>query len=267
MLDPDTGKIDPTTFGWDNRLTGGALLGTSISRTITDGLTIDATTGMAFMLGFSKGMQYSGMDREGGAGNLPGTSVALTNCFASTYSFMMSIDTMGHNFSTISDVAGSFKGFDVAVIDPMHIFADAVVAFEMCEFGSIVNSWKNMAGLDYASIVDTATRQLLVIMVDSPEARTEIGKMKGAAECAKNAKDDYDAEVAKDEKKKKEEEEWEEFGNENSGDDNFDSLAADPEAAAREAGKCFDAVDRYAIGEISGKIFAHFFNNELKPLI
>ena len=266
MMDPETGEIDPTTFGWDNRLTGGALLGSSISRTITDGLTINASTPMAYMLGFSKGMQYSGMEREGSP-DLPGTSVALTNCFASTYSIMSSIETMGYNFKTRSDEAGSFKGFDIAIIDPLHIFADTVVCFEMCEFGSIVNSWKNMAGLDFASIVDTVTRQLLVIMIDSPEARTEIGKMKGAAECAKSAKDDYDAEVKKDEKKKAEEEEWEEFGKENSGDNNFDSFAADPEAAAREAAKCFDTVDRYAIGEISGKIFAHFFNNELKPLI
>ena len=27
MYDPETGRIDPSRFGWDNRLTGGAPLG------------------------------------------------------------------------------------------------------------------------------------------------------------------------------------------------------------------------------------------------
>ena len=58
MMDPETGKVDPTTFGWDNRVTGGKRLGSSISYTITPGFTIDATTTMAYWLGFSKGMQY-----------------------------------------------------------------------------------------------------------------------------------------------------------------------------------------------------------------
>ena len=65
-----------------------------------------------------------------------------------------------------------------------------------------------MAGLDVAAIVDTMTRQLLVIFLESPEAREEIGKMKDAAECAVKVKEDFD----KKEAKKEEEEEWEEFG-------------------------------------------------------
>lgn len=64
MIDPVTGQVDPTTFGWDNRLTGGKRLGSSISVTITPGLTIDAVTNMAFALGFSKGMQYDGLERD-----------------------------------------------------------------------------------------------------------------------------------------------------------------------------------------------------------
>ena len=64
MHDPLTGKIDPSTFGWDNRRTGGGLLGASISRTIGPGLTIDASTVMAYWLGFAKGMQYSALERD-----------------------------------------------------------------------------------------------------------------------------------------------------------------------------------------------------------
>lgn len=94
------------------------------------------------------------------------------------------------------------------IIDPLHIFADTTVTYEMCEIGSIFNNVKNMAGLDVAAIVDTMTRQLLVIFLESPEAREEIGKMKDAAECAVKVKEDFD----KKEAKKEEEEEWEEFG-------------------------------------------------------
>merc|ERR1719232_883761 len=70
MLDEKTGLVDPKKFGRDNRLTGGKRLGSSISITITDGLTIDAATSMAYGLGFAKGMQYEGLARE--TDNLPG---------------------------------------------------------------------------------------------------------------------------------------------------------------------------------------------------
>lgn len=63
----ENGKIDPTRFGWDNRVTGGAPLGSSISRTIVPGLTIDATGFNAYMLGFTTGMAYNGLDRESAA--------------------------------------------------------------------------------------------------------------------------------------------------------------------------------------------------------
>ena len=66
------GRVDPTTFGWDNRHTGGAQLGSSVNklfgqalnRKITGGLTIDATTAAAYWMGFTVGMQYSGLARE-----------------------------------------------------------------------------------------------------------------------------------------------------------------------------------------------------------
>ena len=292
MINEKTGMVDPSTFGRDNRLTGGKRLGSSISITITDGLTIDAATGMAWALGFSKGMQYEGLSRE--TDNLPGTQAILTNCFAATYGFMTSVDIAGHNRKTITENPGQFKGFDVLVLDPTHIFADFVVGFEMCEFEKIVAMVKNNASLDYASIAETSSRFILVLMLESPEARDEIMKMRAAGECAKKVKEDYDRKAEQErkrkeeeEKKRKEEEEWQEFGNGDqpppdsstwdSDDDQdfsfladadvFNSEGPDAEASARAAASCFDAVNRYTIGEISGKLFAHLFNNELKPLV
>ena len=133
MYDEKTGRIDPKRFGWDNRLTGGAPLGSSMSTTIRPGLTIDATTGSAFVLGFAKGMQYKGLDRDS-VSDIAGSGTPLTNCFASTYALITSFDIAAYNMKTINSEPGTFKGFDVLVIDPTHILADIAVNFEMCEF-------------------------------------------------------------------------------------------------------------------------------------
>ena len=179
MLDEESGLVDPTKFGRDNRLTKGERLGSSISITITDGLTIDAATSMAYGLGFAKGMQYEGLARD--TDNLPGAQAILTNCFAATYGLFTSLDIAGYNRKTITDTAGSFKGFDVLVLDPTHIFADFVVSFEMCEYEKIISMVKNNLSLDYASIAETSSRFIMVLMIESPEARGEIQKIQQAA--------------------------------------------------------------------------------------
>jgi hypothetical protein len=66
MKDPLSGQVDPARFGWDNRVTGGAPLGSSIVVAITKELSIDASTVFAYWLGFVKGMQYTGLDRSEG---------------------------------------------------------------------------------------------------------------------------------------------------------------------------------------------------------
>jgi len=117
---------------------------------------------------------------------------------------------------------GTFRGFDVLVIDPVHIISDSMVNFEMCEIGKIIAMFKNNASLDYASIVDTSTRFILVLMFESPEARAEIMKIQEASKCANKVKQDYEKQAEKDKKDKDKEkdkdEQWEEFGGENSGD-------------------------------------------------
>ena len=281
MIDQETGQIDPTRFGWDNRLTGGAplgshirvpnlagirrgMMGQEISKTITEGLTIDATGTSAFWLGFTKGMQYNGLDR-GTVDNLPGSSTPLTNCFASMYSLITSFDTFGYNLSTINSEPGSFKGFDVLVIDPTHIIADTAVNYEMCEIGGILDQVKGMAGLDYAAIGDNLTRELLVLAVEQPKYAAEVKKMADGAKCAQGVAQDYQEEDAKDKKKKDDEDEFKDWDGDE-GDSNL-NFAADPEESAEAAVECFALVDRFTIGDLSGQLFASFFNNELKPLI
>lgn len=134
---------------------------------------------MAFALGFAKGMQYEGLRRE--SDNLGTTEAILTNCFACSYGFMTSLDIAGYNRATMWDTPGSFKGFDVLFIDPIKVFADGVVTFEMCEMKKILSMITNNASLDYASIAESTTRALMVIMMESPEARQEIMKVREAA--------------------------------------------------------------------------------------
>lgn len=100
------------------------------------------------------------------------------------YGFITSVDTFGLNLSTINSEPGSFKGFDVAVIDPTKILADFAVNYEMCEIGSILDQVKNMASLDWAAIGDNLTRELLVLAVETPEYAAEVKKMTAAATCA-----------------------------------------------------------------------------------
>jgi hypothetical protein len=185
MMKPGTNEIDPSRFGWDNKKTGGAPLGSNLSVTITSGLTIDGTTSTAFWLGFSKGMQYEGLKKaESETANLPGNDTPLTNCFASTYSLMTSLDNAGHNLKTINSEPGTFKGFDVLFIDPTHVLADFTVNWEMCEFDGIIEQFKLIAGLDYASIADNLSRQALVIAMEMPDGLDRIREFADAAKCA-----------------------------------------------------------------------------------
>lgn len=48
------------------------------------------------------------------------------------------LDTAAYNLKNMFAEAGSFKGFDVLVIDPSHIFMDVAVNYEMCEYGAII---------------------------------------------------------------------------------------------------------------------------------
>jgi hypothetical protein len=104
---------------------------------------------------------------------------------------MEQYDLMGYHLSTRGAVEGSNRIFDLLITDPTLILSNTVVAYEMCELDTILEQSKQMAGADWAAVADNATRQLLVIGMESPEARKEIKKMKAAAECAKGVYDDY----------------------------------------------------------------------------
>ena len=129
MFNEETGQIDPTRFGWDNKRTGGAPLGSNISVTIPGtNIVVDATLGSAFAMGFTTGMKYSGLDGDDQEG--PANDVTLTNCFASMYSYISTLDVFAYNWKHIADNPGSFNWFDVLAIDPIHVMADSTVLYE-----------------------------------------------------------------------------------------------------------------------------------------
>lgn len=93
------------------------------------GLTIDAATTSAFFLGFINGLQYEGLGTSEDA-ILPVDTVALTNCFASSYALVEDFDIAGYNISTFSAEPGTLKIFDVLAMDPAHILMDMTVEWE-----------------------------------------------------------------------------------------------------------------------------------------
>ena len=93
------------------------------------GLTIDAATTSAFFLGLINGLQYEGLGTSEDA-ILPVDTVALTNCFASSYALVEDFDIAGYNISTFSAEPGTLKIFDVLAMDPAHILMDMTVEWE-----------------------------------------------------------------------------------------------------------------------------------------
>lgn len=109
-----------------------------------------------------------------------------------------------------------------------------------------------MASLDYASIADNLTRELMVIFVESPEDRETIRQIYEAGNCAKGVAEESGV--------------LEESGEDDSFDewDSTFNTEVDYADTASKAAACTDNVDRYSVGKISGRLFAKFWANELK---
>lgn len=118
-----------------------------------------------------------------------------------------------------------------------------------------------MASIDYAAAGDNVTRELGVLMINNPEARKEMMKVREAGQCAQKVYEEYEEEASKDEDEDSTDgfDSWDE-------DDSL-NFAADPLASGQKGYKCFDLIDRFLIGEISGQLFGSFFAHELMPLI
>lgn len=146
---------------------------------------------------------------------------------------------------------------------------DFSVEYEMCEVAAIYGQFKDMAGADYAAIADNVTREILVLMLESPETRALINDIKEAGECAAAAIQDAglddlvgdlvssvtggDAPGENDTAG-----EGEEFFNFITDEE----IEAARQAAAQLAG-CTDGLDKWAIGNLSGGIFSKFFDTSL----
>ena len=138
----------------------------------------------------------------------------------------------------------------------------------MCEVAAIYGQFKDMAGADYAAIADNVSREVLVIMIESPETRSLIKDIKEAGECAAGAiadagLDDLLGDVVSTVTG------GDAPGENDTADEgdlfNFitdEEIEAAREAAAALAG-CTDGLDKWAIGNLSGNIFSSFFDTSL----
>jgi hypothetical protein len=57
----------------------------------------------------------------------------------------------------------------------------------MCEAQRYIDQAKNMASLDYSSISDNLSREILVAAIEMPEAGDQINKVFEGAKCATKA--------------------------------------------------------------------------------
>ena len=132
----------------------------------------------------------------------------------------------------------------------------------MCQVATIVDQYKGMASLDYASMSNTLTRELLVIALESPEAFNQVRAIAEAAQCSAKAISASDEEEGEGEGDAEEEEEPDAFSIFVS-----DEEIADAQAKADAVNECTGDVDRWSTGKIFGRLFARFFDQELKPNI
>jgi len=144
-------------------------------------------------------------------------------------------------------------------MDPLHIFADFTVEWEMCDVAAIFGQFKGMIGGDWAAIADNLSREVLVIVLEMPDGFKLLNQIIEASTCAgaavAEATSGGDEGSSTKGEEKKDGEFWDQFQS--------DGLEKAAEAAAAAA-DCFKNVDRWSMGEISGKLFAKFFDNELK---
>ena len=138
----EEGHVDPDRLGWMvNKHRGKKPLGSALGATSEiifsgeDG-TIDATNATAQVLGFVNGLQYEGLTRDIGI-DFTTTHIELTNCYAATFAIIEDIEIFMYNIQTVFDEPGSVKWFDVLAMDPIHIFMDMTVEWQMCDMALI----------------------------------------------------------------------------------------------------------------------------------
>ena len=130
----------------------------------------------------------------------------------------------------------------------------------MCQVATIVDQFKGMASLDYASASNTLTREILVIATESPEAFQQVRAIADAAKCSAKAVKEATGEEDEDADEEAEEAAaWDVFVS--------DEDIANAEAAADAVSECTGDLDRWTTGKIFGRLFARFFDQELKPNI
>ena len=91
----------------------------------------------------------------------------MTNCFAATYGMIETIEDLLYHIESINSDAGTFKWFDVLLMDPAHILMDLTVQWQMCDLDLILHQFKLMAGFDYPAIMDNLTREALALWLES----------------------------------------------------------------------------------------------------
>ena len=127
-LHDENGRVIVERLRWANKIHQ-KMAGQSLSINLGP-ISLDAGTANSYWLGFVQGMNYTLKPKGSEEEKSSTEGVDLSNCFASTYALLESMDVSIYNINTFASEEGTLKIFDVAILDPIHLLADSSVAFE-----------------------------------------------------------------------------------------------------------------------------------------
>ena len=92
---------------------------------------IDAESAKSALIGFAKGLQYSGMMSEDGIDAISQSvsQIAQSDCFYSIWNYQDTVETLFYDFQHIIN-KGSVNWFDITVYDNVHVIGDFTVAYQ-----------------------------------------------------------------------------------------------------------------------------------------
>lgn len=173
----------------------------------------------------------------------------LSDCFVTTLALTEAVEHTMKNIKNMFGGWGQIKLIEVFVHNTMQVIGDIIVSYQYCGFDRILTQAKEMAGADYASIMNNASRAVLVFVLENPEMRSKIGELRQAVQCVQSATADLDIPIGGGD-------------DDDRGDgDNWENIGADEALeAATAVANCVSIVNEYEIGQLSGVVFASTFN-------
>ena len=96
------------------------------------GVSINGEDTASTLYGLAQGFQYKGLN-IGGASTTSAANLVESNCFYAMYGMMESVDQLLYDFDNMVDPAGEVLWFNMVLYNPVTIFNNVSVGYEMCD--------------------------------------------------------------------------------------------------------------------------------------